>query len=226
MKFRIFSADLTIRISLKSADQVNNFNAFAHIKDMSEFFIVFAFVSALLFVLPLYVSVDAHLDVKENKCWFNIGLYRHIKVLGGYGQMTKDGIALHITKKKAVFIPYAKMADTRKKFEITQGFQPTRFHQIIETGGADSIYGIMLGTLSSTVSGTVFSVLQTKHPFLSLKNNLLLTNRAQLKITLQSEVVFNGLVLAVAITKKLLEALIKWIKTKKSIALWKKRRSV
>ena len=193
---------------------------------MGEFFIVSAFIGTLLFFLPLYVRVEAHLDVKENKCWFFVGLYRHIKVLGGYGQLEKDGIALHITKKKAFFIPYAKMADTRKKFEITQGFQLLSFHQVLETGGADQIYGVMLGAVSNAVAGSLFSVLQTKHPFLSLKNNLLLTNRAELKVTLESEVVFNGLVLTIALTKKLLEEFINWIRTKKSIAFWKKRQNV
>ncbi len=225
MKSPISFADSTMRTSLKSAEKVNNFNSFAHIKDMSEFFIVFAFIGTLLFLFPLYVSIDAHLDFKENKCWFYIGLYRNIKIFGGYGQLTKDGIALHITKKKAIFIPYGKMADTRKKFEITQGFQLMKFHQIIETGGADSMYGIMLGAISSSVAGSVFSVLQTRHPFLSLKNNLLLTNRTQLKVTLQSEVVFNGLVISVALIKKILEALIKWIRTNKLITLWKKRQN-
>ena len=193
---------------------------------MGEFFIVSAFLGTLFFFLPLYVRVEAHLDVKENKCWFFVGLYRFLKILGGYGQLEKDGIALHITKKKAVFIPYAKMADTRKKFEITQGFQPLSFHQVIETGGADSIYGIMLGAVSNAVTGTLFSVLQTKHPFLSLKNNLLLTHRAGLKVTLKTEVVFNGLVLMIALTKKLLEVFITWIRTKKSIASLKRRQNV
>ena len=225
MRFPISFADSTTQISLKSADKVNNFNSFAHNKVMGEFFIISAFVGTLLFLLPLYVTLEAHVDVKENKCWFHIALYRHLKILGGYGQLAKDGIALHITKKKAIFIPYAQMGDTRKKFEITQGFQLLRFHQIIETGGAESIYGIMLGAVSNSISGSVFSVLQTKYPFLSLKNNLLLTNRAELKVTLQSEVVFNGLVVAVALTKKLLEALINWIRTKKSTASWKKRRN-
>ena len=193
---------------------------------MGEFFIVSAFVGVLLLFLPLYVRIEAHVDVKENKCWFFIGLYRNIKVLGGYGQLERDGIALHISKKKAFFIPYAKMADTRKKFEIAQGFQLLSLHQVIETGGADSVYGIMLGTLSNAVAGSIFSFLQTKHPFLSLKNNLLLTNRAQLKVTLNTEVVFNGLVLTIALIKKILEVIINWIRIKKSIASSKKRQSV
>ena len=192
---------------------------------MGEFFIVSAFLGVLLFLLPLYVRVEAHLDVKENKCWFFIGLYRHIKIFGGYGQLAKDGIALHITKKKAIFIPYAKMADTRKRFEIMKGFQLMNFYHILETGGADSVYGIMLGAAFNAATGSVFSVLQTKYPFLSLKNNLLLTNRTELKLTLETEVVFNGLVLSIALAKKILEVIITWIKTKKLTASSKRRQS-
>lgn len=192
---------------------------------MGEFFIISTFVGTLLFLLPLYVRIEAHADVRENKCWFFVGLYRHLKIIGGYGQLAKDGIALHITKKKAIFLPYAKMTDTRKKFEITQGFQLIRYHQSVETGGADSVYGVMLGAVLTATAGTVFSILQTKHPFLSLKSNTLLSNRTELKVSLETEVVFNGLVVTVAITKKLLEALINWIRTKKSTASWKKRRS-
>ncbi len=193
---------------------------------MGEFFIISAFVGAFLFIMPLYVRIETHTDVKENKSWFFIGLYGHLKLLGGYGQLEKDGIALHVTKKKAVFIPYANMMETRKKFEITQGFQLMRFHQVIQTGGADSVYGIMLGATLSAVAGSVFSVLQTKHPFLSLKSNTLLTDKTELKVTMQTGVIFNGLVLTVAVIKKLLEAFINWIRTKKSIALWKKQRNV
>ena len=192
---------------------------------MGEFFIVSAFLGTLLFLLPLYVRVEAHLDVKENKCWFFAGLYRHIKLFGGYGQLARDGVALHITKKKAIFIPYAKMADTRKRFEIMKGFQLMNLYHIVETGGADSIYGIMLGATFNAATGSAFSLLQTRHPFLSLKNNLLLTNRTELKLTLETEVVFNGLVLTIALTKKLLEVIITWIKTKKLTASLKKRQS-
>ena len=192
---------------------------------MGEFFIVAAFLGVFFLFLPLYVRIEAHVDVKENKCWFFIGLYRHIKLLGGYGQLQKDGIALHISKKKAFFIPYAKLADTRKKFEFTQGFQILSFQQVLETGGADSVYGIMLGAASNAVTGALFSILQTKHPFLVLRNNLLLTDKAQLKVTLQTEIVFNGLVIAIALTKKLLEVIINWIRTKKSIASSKKRQN-
>lgn len=191
---------------------------------MGEFFIASVFFGVLLFLLPVYLRVDAYLDVKENKCWFAVSLYR-LKIFGGYGELKREGIAIHVTKKKAILLPYAKMTETKQKFEITKGFQLIRFHIVLETGGADTVYGLMLGAAITAASGGVFSVLQTKHPFLSLKSNSLLCDRACVKLSLQADTVFNGLVLAIAIVKKLLEALINWIRTKKSTASWKKRQN-
>ncbi len=192
---------------------------------MGEFFIASVFVGTLLLLLPVYLRVDAYLDVKENKCWFSISLYKHLKIFGGYGEVIKDGIAIHVTKKKAILISFGKMTETKQKFDIAKGFQLIRFHTILETGGADTVYGLMLGAAITATSGGIFSVLQTKHPFLSLKSNSLLTNHACVKLSLQADTVFNGLIVIVAITKKLLEALINWIRTKKSTASWKKRQN-
>lgn len=192
---------------------------------MGEFFIYSLFFGALIYLLPVFVYVDGYVDVEENKCWFSLSLYKHLKIFGGYAQLTKDGAVIHLTKKKAVIIEYAKMTDTRKKFEITKGFQLWRFHQIVETGGAQKPYGVLIAAALQALSGSVFSVLQTAYPFVSLKSGILLTEKTSLKVSLQTAAVFNGLVLTIALIKKLLEALINWIRTKKSTALWKKRRN-
>ena len=179
----------------------------------------------LLFLLPIFVYVDGYLDVKENKLWFSISLYRHIRAFSGYSQLSKDGIAIHLTDKKAVILPYADMSKTRKKFEITKGFQLWRFHQIIEVSGANKPYGVMLAAVIQAVSAQAFSYLKTAHPFLSLRNSTVLSDRTELKISLQVATVFNGLVLSIAFTKKLLEAIINWIRKKRLETSWKKQRS-
>ena len=192
---------------------------------MSEFFVYSFFFGTLLFLFPVFFFTDIYVDVLQNKCWFSLSLYKHFKIFGGYAQLEPDGIALHLTKKKAVFIPYNKMTDTRKKFDVTKGFQLWRFHQIVETGGADTIYGIFIAAFLQSASSAAFSVLQTKYPFLSLKNSTLLGEKAAVKITLESALIFNGLIVTIALIKKLLEAIINWIRTKKSIASWKKRQN-
>lgn len=192
---------------------------------MGELVIYSLFFGLFFFLFPIFVYVDGYTDAKENKFWFSVSLYRFFRVFGGYIQVKKEGLIIHLTKKKAVLVPYAQMADTRQKFEITKGFQLWRYHQIVETGGANSPAGILIAASLQAVSSAVFSVLKTAHPFLSLRHNTLLTEKTELKISLQLATVFNGLVLTIAIVKKLLEAILNWIKEKKSTALWKKRRS-
>ncbi len=192
---------------------------------MGEFFVYSAFFGTLLFFLPVFVYFDGYLDVRENRVWFALSAYKYLKIIGGYGQLDAGGAAVHLTKNTALYIPFADMANMRKKFEITKGFQLYIFHQIVEAGGAQSVYGVLLAAFIQSVSGGTFAVLKTKHPFLSLKNSTLLTDRTDLKLSVHTAVVFNGFVLTLAIVKKLLEAIINWKNKKRSTAFWKKQHS-
>lgn len=192
---------------------------------MGELLVYSAFFGTLLFLLPLFVYVDAYADAAENKCWFSISLFKYLRVFGGYAQVKTEGLVFHLTEKKAVILPYKELAPMRKRFEVTKGFQVYRFHQILESGGEGSPVGVMLAAALQVLGGQVCSVLHTRHPFLSLKNGILLTENASFKLSLQAVTIFNGLILSVAFGKKLLEAIINWNKKRKSTASWKKRLS-
>ncbi len=192
---------------------------------MGEFFVWSTFAGCVLTFLPVFLWLDAYVDVQKNRAWFSLSAYRHLKLFGGYGQLDREGIAVHISKKKAVFVPYDKMADTRKKFEITKGFQLWRFRQTVETGGAESVAGILVAAALQSVGGGVFAYLRTRHPFLSLKNDTLLGEEACLKISFETATVFNGFVIGMALGKKILEAIINWIRKKRSTAFSKRRQN-
>lgn len=191
---------------------------------MSEFFVWSFFLGQLFFLFPVFVSLDGYLDPAENRVWFSLSIFR-LRLFGGYAELKSDGIAVHLTKKKAVYVFYRQMADTRKKFEITKGFQLWKFHQIIETGGAQNPLSVLTAAAIRSAGDAVFSVLQTRYPFLSLKNSILFENRPCLKITFQTTLIFNGLVVTIAITKKILEAIINWIRKKRSIRYLKRQPS-
>lgn len=192
---------------------------------MDEFFIYGTFIGLFLLFFPVFVYVDFYADARGNKLWFSISLYRVIRVFGGYGELRKDGIAVHLTKKFAAFVPYAELANTRKKFEVTKGFQLWRLHQIIEIGGMNEVYAVLIAAAIQAAFGGAYGYVHTHYPFVSIKNSAVFSGEPCLKVTNQTAVVFNGLVLAVALAKKALEALINWIRRKKSTALWKKQPS-
>ena len=193
---------------------------------MGELFVISFFLGMLFFLFPVFVYTEGYLDIRENKAWFSIRLYKRFKIFGGYGQVGKEGIALHLTPKKAVIFYYDQMGDTRKRFEITDGFQLYRFHIIVETGGSQSPAGVLIASALQSIGSATFAVLRTKHPFLSLKNGTVLTEQPCLKVSLQTVTVFNGLVISMAFAKKILEAFINWIRKKRLTASSKKQRSV
>ncbi|MFQ7036068.1 MAG: hypothetical protein ACLRTQ_10580 [Candidatus Borkfalkia sp.] len=61
--------------------------------------------------------------------------------------MYKEGIAFHLTKKKAVLLPYKELGNTRKKFEITDGFQVYSYHR--RNGNRENVGGRFLPRLSN-----------------------------------------------------------------------------
>ena len=192
---------------------------------MGEFFIWSFFLGMVLFFFPIFVGMDIYVDVPKNRAWFALSVFG-LRVFGGYGEVRKEGVAIHLTKKFAVIVDFIKMRDdTRKYFEITDGFQLYKLHHIVETGGAESIYGIMIAAALQSAGGAAFSVLRTRHPFLSLKNGTGLADHNGLKVSVEVITIFNGLVLTLAFTKKSLEALLNWIRNKKLTALWNARRN-
>ncbi len=191
---------------------------------MGEFFVVSTFLGALLLFFPVFVDFHLYVDVRENKASFALSPFG-LRIVGGYAELRREGIAIHLTEKFAILLPYAGMRDTRKYFEITYGFQLYRFRQVVETGGAEKISGLLLAAALQAAGGAAFAVLRTRHPFLELENGTLLAQTPCLKVSLMTTTVFNGLILAIAIGKKLLEALINWIRKRKSTQSWKKQPS-
>ena len=191
---------------------------------MGEFFVYSSFFGALLFFFPVFLGLDIYADLPENRAYFALSVFG-VRVLGGYGEVLREGIAIHLTKKFAWFIAYRNMGNTRRYFEITAGFQLYRFHQVLEAGGAGTVGGLMLAALLRSAGGAAFSVLKTRHPFLSLENGTVLADRPCLKLAVETVTVFNGLIITLALAKKTLEVFLNWIRNKRLTASWNARRS-
>ena len=189
---------------------------------MGEFFVYSFFFGTLLVLFPIFLDADVYLDAYENRGWFSLSLYHCFRLFGGYAQLRREGVVFHLSKKKAIILPYSGMADARKKFEVTKGFQLMCFHQILEVGGAQNASSALFASVFSSASGTAFAILHEKYPFLSFRNTAVLHHERCLKGCIRITAVMNGLVLVVALTKKILEELIKWMKKRKSMYSWKK----
>lgn len=192
---------------------------------MGEFFVYSFFAGMIFFLLPVFVYTDVYVDFREDKAWFSLSLFKYIRIFGGYAQLTRDGVVIHLTKKKAIFFSFSHMANRRKKVNISEIFQMYKYHQVVETGGSQTLWGVMIAATLQSFGGALCAYFKTKHPFLSLKNGTLLAEQPCLKISAQVVFIFNGLVLTVAFIKIIVEVLINWIRKKRSTAFLKKQRS-
>ena len=76
---------------------------------MDDTLCILSFVGFLSFLFPIFLNVNAFVDGKEKKGCFGIYLFRFFKIYGGYATLYKEGIAFHLTKKKAVLLPYKEL---------------------------------------------------------------------------------------------------------------------
>lgn len=169
---------------------------------MGEFFVYSFFFGTLLMLFPVFVDADIYLDARENRGWFSLSLYHFFRVFGGYAQLRGEGIVFHLSKKKAIVLPYGEMSNARKKFEITKGFQLMRFHQLLESGGAQDAKSILLAAGLSAVGGAAYAFLKESNAALSFRSRVIFYNRPCLKASLGVTAVMNGLVITIALTKK------------------------
>lgn len=191
---------------------------------MGEFFVYSFFFGTLLMLFPVFVDADIYLDARENRGWFSLSLYHFLRLFGGYAQLRQEGIVFHLSKKKAIVLPYGEMSNARKKFEITKGFQLMRLHQLLETGGAQNAKSILLAAILSALGGTAYAFLREKHAALSFQSRVIFYNRPCLKASIGVTAVMNGLVIGIALAKKTMEGFIKWMRKRKSTVSLKKLR--
>ena len=114
--------------------------------------------------------------MNRKKYAFVLRLYR-IKILGGYFTIYPGGMAMHISKKKAILFPYKNMNDDRKRFAFVKTFRLIRFHITAETG-PEYLLPILAG------NRVLRAYLHAKAQFLQdYQSNVWLTNGDVLRVS-------------------------------------------
>lgn len=182
---------------------------------MDRLFFYALFILAMLFILflPIIISIDTHFDLSIKKVGFAVFLYKRLKIFGGYAHSAKGGVALHLSKKKAVWVPYRQMDSERKKFSFLKSFQPLSLSYTAETG-ANYLLPVGVG---ECIVRCLFFLNGGKAE--KIKNNLWLTDNDVLRLSLRYTFYFNAFILLSNFIKFLKEKIkILWQKnTKKSI---------
>ena len=159
---------------------------------MGRFFLyAVAILAGLLFILftPIVFETDIHFDVNRKKFIFVLYLYGKLKLIGGYAETYQGGIALHISERKAILMPYKEMDAERKRFSFVKTFMPLAFTLTTESG-AEYLLPV---ALAHAILRTYFFVVGGEKE--RIENNLWLTDGDVLRVSLHSVLFFNVYIL-------------------------------
>lgn len=179
---------------------------------------VYYLIPAIIFlVFPIVLQANIYLDLEQKKVYFSFYIFRTVKIYGGYAKLYDHGIVFHLSKNKAILLPYSEIIDTRKKFELTKGFSVIEYRQVVEIGSESSPFiTVFLGTVLQVITDTVLSVFQTRNKQLVLSSECLLyPNRTGSRVTLSAEIVFNFSLIFISFIKILLRKIIEYGRQRK-----------
>ena len=173
-------------------------------------FLVIAGAAIFLFA-PIVQEFNIFGDLGSKKLAFSLYLFGFVKLAGGYVTSYHGGVAVHLSEKKAVLLPYSGMNEERKKFKIFRSFRLISLETSAETG-AEYFAAITYAALKG---------------FLALKGalnkselKLYLTDGDALKVSARVVAYFQIAVLLALFVRFLIKTAIRRIKE-----IWKKEKS-
>ena len=151
------------------------------------FFWLLIWVIAVLILLffPVYLALDAHYDMNRKKFAFMTKAYGFIKLIGGYVATYQGGLAVHISDKKAILIPYSEVEGERKRLSVLRTFRLKTLSSTTETG-AEYLF---LTALAQMFFRAYFLIKGGKEE--KLENNFWLTDGDVLRISVNCSLRFN-----------------------------------
>lgn len=163
--------------------------------------------------LPIPLKTNIHYDMNRRKFCFSVYLFKFLRIFGGYIATYKGGLALHISDKKAILLPYSQINNERKRFSFMKTFRLKSLLLTTETG-AEYLCPI---ALAHTAIRTYFFMKGGKKK--NIEQNLWLTDGDTLRVSVTIVVHFTIFMLICQFVKLLKEKYRIWQKkTKKSMA--------
>lgn len=164
------------------------------------------FAAAVLIVLlffPLVVYADGRFDLSEKKLYFTVRLFRLIPIRSGYASLYAGGIAFHLSKDKAVLLPFSAMKGARSGLELTKGFELISYRQLAEIGFSSPSRILAIGALQSA-AGIFATVLGKDGHSDKIRSDVVLyESDDRAVISAQVGVAFNLAVLLAVVAKKI-----------------------
>ena len=139
----------------------------------------------ILLFFPIYLELDGHYDMNRKKLAFITKAYGFIKLFGGYIATYQGGLAVHLSEKRALLIPYSEVEGEGRRLSVLRTFRLKTLILTTETG-AEYLF---LSALAQTFFRCYFLIKGGRKE--KVKTNLWLTDGDVLRISLNCSLRFN-----------------------------------
>ena len=189
----------------------NNIFIFAKYYVKHNSMIIAVLISVFLLLFPIFLTINIYTDLEKKRIWFSLYVLHGIKIYGGYVSMYGEGFAFHLTKNKAVLLPFKELINAPNKFKITRGFSVIAFNYVAELGselGQNMVLAAALLRIASDLFGVY---LISKKQCDAYKGDIYFRlGWNNFKISLRAILAFNVLLLFVAAVKIFLQKIWEW----------------
>ncbi len=178
---------------------------------MLTFIVIF-----IVLIFPLFLSIKTVYCFKQKKLFFGVYLFS-IKILGGYVELVADGIAIHVTKKKAFLILYKNLIKMRVSVKPLQDYHFIKFKVYTDIGIKQNILPILSCVFFFDYvwqSATFF--LKTQKTYITFENNInVYEGEPRFNVYIDTTILLNVLMIMISLIKIFVEKIVYGISKRK-----------
>jgi hypothetical protein len=155
----------------------------------------------------LYINIAYFSEL--NKTFFSLYFYKLFKLKSGYITLNSDGIFIHLTDRKAIFLPLKNIKNSKNVLKFYKDFHFNDLYIIIETNLENIDNKLPFLMIYNYVFNTYTRILNERKPYVKLKSAICFSeDNKQINLYLKSKIYVNLLVIIINLIKTALEKII------------------
>lgn len=176
---------------------INNLNANIKVV-LTAFIIIFSVI-----IFPIFITIRISFNKKNEKLYYSIVVFGCIRLLNGYIEIIKEGIAIHLTKYKAIIIPLKNILEMRKKIKPLKDYHVIRFDIKLVFGVNESlIIPISISFVIRYLLQFIEWFLYNKKPYVKINTDISIYEDKDIaELNAKATAVFNLMMVVISLIK-------------------------
>ena len=193
---------------------------FLYIKNLTaniKIVLTIVILTYILLIFPIFIRIDVAFTKDAKKILYKIRLFNLFVLFYGYVEKVNEGIAIHLSKRKAIIITNDKIFDVKNKIKPLKDYHVIRLFMQIDLGNKESILTSLSTAWSiNFVTKYVEWFLENSKPYVKFNSAINVYEEKDLFcVKINATFVFNLLMVTISLIKILLEKTFYAIKYRK-----------